>query len=451
MKKTTILLATVTFMLFCCSFLAKSQTRVVCVGNSITAGWGLANSNTEAYPAQLGLLLGSGFVVKNCGASGTCMVKGDVNATYWNTQQFQDAKNFDPQIVLIKLGTNDADPPRWNAHKGEYYNDYVAMIAEFRKNGRNPRIFACFPVPTFGSVKAAQGANILNEVIPLIKKVVASQGVSFIDFNTPMLGYPNLFQDGIHPTAEGAKRVAQLAFNSIVGAAGKGGTYSLQNRNSNLYMDISGGGTADGDSIIQWTSNNGANQKFNLIEVSSGVYNIQSVSSGRYVDIFGGSIDNGAKCIQWGYTGGDNQRYCLLATDNGYYKLKATHSLKILDVNGASKTAGTKVIQWTDNNQINAQWKLIAVTKSSAIVKPEEINSNEIICFPNPATNMVTLTNISANQKITIFDINGRACVKVQSTNKIGNIDIDIRGLKPGTYFIKLENEPSKTLKLIKQ
>jgi acyl-CoA thioesterase-1 len=59
---------------------------------------------------QLGNLLGSGYTVTNCGASGTCMVKGDVRATYWKTKQFQDALNFDPQIVIIKLGTNDGDP-----------------------------------------------------------------------------------------------------------------------------------------------------------------------------------------------------------------------------------------------------------------------------------------------------------------------------------------------------
>jgi lysophospholipase L1-like esterase len=223
MKK---LMSLIPILVFCFLLPAQAQTRVVCVGDSITAGWGLKDAKTEAYPAQLGDLLGSGYTVKNCGASGTCMVKGDVRATYWKTRQFQDALNFDPQIVIIKLGTNDGDPPRWRAHKNEFYDDYVAMIAEFRKNGKTPRIYACFPVPAFGPVKAPQGVVITNEVIPLIKQVIATQGVSLIDFNTPMLGHAELFQDGIHPTAEGAKRLAQIAFNSITGAAKKEDAHS---------------------------------------------------------------------------------------------------------------------------------------------------------------------------------------------------------------------------------
>lgn len=200
------------FLLF--PFLILAQTRIVCVGDSITAGWGLTNARAQAYPARLQELLGPTFKVLNCGVSGSCMVKTD-RASYWNSKAFVAATNFDPQIVIIKLGTNDGDPPRWKAHKNEFYGDYLAMISEFRKNGRNPRIFVCYPVPCFGSVKAPQDRTIKNEVIPLIKKVADSQGLSIIDFNTPMQPYGNLFQDGIHPTAEGAKKMAEIAYKAI--------------------------------------------------------------------------------------------------------------------------------------------------------------------------------------------------------------------------------------------
>jgi acyl-CoA thioesterase-1 len=99
------------------------------------------------------------------------------------------------------------------------------MIAEFRKHGRNPRIFACFPVPAFVPVKAPQGVVIANEVIPIIKQVIATQGVSLIDFNKPMLAHGNLFPDGIHPNAEGAKRLAQIAFDTITATTKKADTH----------------------------------------------------------------------------------------------------------------------------------------------------------------------------------------------------------------------------------
>jgi lysophospholipase L1-like esterase len=212
MRKSTVLAGMMAFLLF--PFLVSAQTRVVCVGDSITEGWGLTNANVQAYPARLQELLGSAFKVLNCGVSGSCMVKAD-RASYWNTKKFVAATNFDPQIVIIKLGTNDGDPPRWNIHKGEFYNDYVDMINEFRKNGRHPRIYVCYPVPRFGPVKAAQDRTIKNEVIPLIKKVADSQGLGIINFNTAMQPYGDLFPDNIHPNAEGAQKMAEIAFKVV--------------------------------------------------------------------------------------------------------------------------------------------------------------------------------------------------------------------------------------------
>ena len=218
MKKTIYLIAVMAFFLF--PFLVSAQTRVVCVGDSITEGWGLTNARVEAYPARLQELLGPNFKVLNCGVSGSCMVKTD-RASYWNSKRFIAATNFDAQIVIIKLGTNDGDPPRWNAHKNEFYDDYIAMIHEFRKDGRNPRIFVCYPVPCFGSVKAPQDRTIKNEVIPLIKKVADSEGLSIIDFNTAMQPYGDLFPDNIHPNAEGAKKMAEIAFKFVASAVPK--------------------------------------------------------------------------------------------------------------------------------------------------------------------------------------------------------------------------------------
>ena len=424
-----------------CSFLAQSQTRVVCVGNSITAGVG-ASSSAKSWPSQLGAKLGSGFNVINCGASGTMMLKRS-GSPYWNTTQFTTAKNSNPDILIIGLGTNDSGTGIWPNLKGDFYNDYVDMINQFRAGGKNPRIFVCFPAPIFRD--PAQNANLINELIPIVKQVRDNMGTSFIDFYGQLGAYSGLFPDGLHPNDDGAAIFAQAVFNSILGVGGKSGTYSLQNRNSGLYMDINGASTADGATILQWTSTGGANQKFSFSEVSTGVYDIQSVSSGKYVDIFGGSLDNGANCIQWSYSAGNNQRYTLFATDNGYYKLKAVHSSRVLDVFGASTAAGTKLIQWDDNNQTNAQWKLISVTKSAKIeLEPETENVNATIVFPNPAKDEIILNNIPANTMVSVFDINGKAVLK--TTSSAGE-KINISSLASGVYFITAGNAKLKLIK----
>jgi len=62
---------------------ARAQITVTCVGDSITAGYGLSSPSTQSYPAQLQTLLGSGYTVKNFGSSGTTALKVSDNS-YWN-------------------------------------------------------------------------------------------------------------------------------------------------------------------------------------------------------------------------------------------------------------------------------------------------------------------------------------------------------------------------------
>ena len=46
---------------------AGSPVKVACVGNSITYGTALADRERDAYPVQLQLMVGEGFVVGNFG------------------------------------------------------------------------------------------------------------------------------------------------------------------------------------------------------------------------------------------------------------------------------------------------------------------------------------------------------------------------------------------------
>ena len=74
--------------------------RVACVGNSITE---------EFYPDDLWMLLGANYTVGNFGVGGAS-VSLDSEKPYMNESAFQDAKEFQPNIVIIMLGTKDACP-----------------------------------------------------------------------------------------------------------------------------------------------------------------------------------------------------------------------------------------------------------------------------------------------------------------------------------------------------
>lgn len=77
-----------------------------------------------------------------------------------------------------------------------------------------------------------------------------------------------------------------------------------------------------------------------------------------------------------------------------------------------------------------------------------EIDRPDILIFPNPCNNAITIKSIRANSKITIFDMNGKLILNNQSSNN----QIDIRHLQPGIYTVKInDNNEIVTRKFIKQ
>src|SRR3954469_23880998 len=83
---------------------AAEPIKIACVGDSITFGYGL--QEVEKYPAVLGKLLGDRYQIGNFGVNGATLLKKGDNP-YWKVPAFQAATDFKPNIVVIKLGTND--------------------------------------------------------------------------------------------------------------------------------------------------------------------------------------------------------------------------------------------------------------------------------------------------------------------------------------------------------
>lgn len=186
---------------------AADPIKVACVGDSITIGFGLKDRTKESYPAQLGGLLGERYLVGNFGHSGRTVLKKDPK-TYWKSKQFKRALSFQPDIVVIKLGTNDSKPESW-VRKADYVADYVALIERFKSLPSHPTIFICYPVPAYPGQWGQIDAVIKNEVIPRINEVSKIANVEVIDLYSALSNQPTLFPDGVHPNAEGARVLAE--------------------------------------------------------------------------------------------------------------------------------------------------------------------------------------------------------------------------------------------------
>src|ERR1700743_2827645 len=106
MKYRLLLFVSIFLLSFSNADIQDKKIIVACIGDSITYGARLHDRDKESYPAQLQVLLGNKYVVNNYGVnSATLLRKG--NVPYWKTKEYQSALNSTPDIVFIKLGTND--------------------------------------------------------------------------------------------------------------------------------------------------------------------------------------------------------------------------------------------------------------------------------------------------------------------------------------------------------
>lgn len=192
---------------------AQEAIKVACVGNSITFGSGIENRDKDSYPAVLGQMLGSGYDVRNFGFSArTLLMKGDL--PYMKEQMFRDALNFAPDIVIIKLGTNDSKPQNWQ-HGNEYKHDMETMVTTFKSLASKPRIYLCFPAKAYALQWGINDSIIVNEIIPDIIQVAEECGTKVINLHTPTSNMPENFPDYIHPNEAGAKVIARQVYNAI--------------------------------------------------------------------------------------------------------------------------------------------------------------------------------------------------------------------------------------------
>ena len=191
----------------------KDAVRVACIGNSITFGAGIKNRSRDSYPSVLARMLGDNYWVKNFGVSARTMLnKGD--HPYMNEPAYKNALAFNPNIVVIKLGTNDSKSFNWK-YKADFMKDAQTMINAFKGLPSQPKIYLCYPSKAYLTGDGINDDIISKEIIPMIKKLAKKNNLSVIDLHTAMDGMPELFPDRIHPNEKGAQVMAKAVYQSI--------------------------------------------------------------------------------------------------------------------------------------------------------------------------------------------------------------------------------------------
>ena len=189
-------------------------------------------------------------------------------------------------------------------------------------------------------------------------------------------------------------------------------------------------------------------------------YGVQSIwqsynNGGTWRDISGVNLPD--MPIRYALYHPQNTKQIMLATETGIY---ATNDASATNVVWNPQNAGLPNVR-TDMIQIRTSDNtVLAATHGRGMFttvwnqvitsdKNKKIDSNEMVVFPNPAKDFISIKTKN-NIKITsvfIYDING----KMVLSNKLSK-KINISKLSKGTYFIKIMGEKYiKTQKFIKQ
>ncbi len=206
--------------------LENSPIRITCVGSSCTEGSGSSNNATKSYPAQMGQMLGDGFVITNAGRGGTTVVNNPPSGvgvySYMTVEQWQQGLQSEPDIMIMFVGSNDATNGRWNVdgYKEAFIRDYKIIMETYMALPSHPYVFISYPYQSSDGDRH----QYIPEIMEIIDDLQVEYNCGLIDFYTiteqlfqeQNNGGTKYWTDGVHPNDAGYERIAEVAKDAIL-------------------------------------------------------------------------------------------------------------------------------------------------------------------------------------------------------------------------------------------
>ncbi|NQX71348.1 RICIN domain-containing protein [Paenibacillus alba] len=167
------------------------------------------------------------------------------------------------------------------------------------------------------------------------------------------------------------------------------GNLKLVNKLSGKAINVSGGSTSNGASIIQSADTEtsaappGKSQQWTISGVGNGYFKIANVNSGKVLENLNGSSSDGNPADQRAYNGNDRQLWQMQKIADSYdsasyYKIVNLKSNKVLDIIGGSPSPGADTMQapytgansqlWKVESVGNGQYKILNKNSGCALV-----------------------------------------------------------------------------------
>lgn len=199
----------------------ENQIRVACVGDSITYGHGVPFWFANNYPTKLQDMLGDDYCVNNYGVSAYC-VQDDSSKPYMSLDVYKDSLEFNPDIVILMLGTNDAKPYNWKGID-EFKDDYDKLINSYKSVNPNVEIYLATLCTAFDDDPLTVESSfdimpsIVDEISIFISDYASENNYYLIDINSLTKDRKDLIlPDLIHPNEFGAFAIANEIYQNLI-------------------------------------------------------------------------------------------------------------------------------------------------------------------------------------------------------------------------------------------
>jgi hypothetical protein len=179
--------------------------------------------------------------------------------------------------------------------------------------------------------------------------------------------------------------------------------YTLRDVGTGKVLDVSGASTADGASVLLWTSNAGLNQQWRAICIN-GVYAFINRNSGKALEIAGFSTAQNKAATQWTFNGGTNQKWRLNGTEAPFTLQNVNSGLSLM-----KSTSSNNVVQATTSS---ASIMVEPVASGDATIACDNgfspVDRHELIDFDNGG-GLLNAPSSTVGTRLTLNGTSGNA------------------------------------------